>query len=301
MQKPIVMPPMITVFNDDESFDEKGTRNFVEWLIKQGITGIAVNGSTGEFITMSDAERKKIAEVVIDQVKGRIEVYVGTGHYSTGKVKNLSMHAQKAGADGVMIIPPYYLNPPKSAAMNHFREIRQHIDIPIMLYNNPWFAGYQFNAWEIAELVEEGIIQSVKAAHGDVKDIHNLKKLCGDKLKVLYGHDINIFEALVAGADGLLTGVINLIPSLIRKLCDLVVKEKQYEKAKDFWFEILTLTMFVQERPDSEEYHWLSCFKSGLNIMGINAGKPRKPLLLLSEQKEKELKVILEKLYNREF
>ena len=294
-----LMPPMITVFKSDESLDEAGTRSFVNFLLQNGVHGVCPGGSTGEFISMTLEERRRTVEVVTEEVAGRGIVYPGTGHYSTRLAIELSRHAEACGADGVMVVPPYYLLPTKPQIKAHFRRLKDAIGIPIMLYNNPWYAGVELTSWEVAELVEEGVISSIKVAHGDAGRVHDLISLCGDRLVVMYGHDLCALEGLLAGAQGWVSGLPNLIPALGRQLYD-AVERKDLEAARQVWYRMLPLVQFAESpelKRNGGEPHWLCVVKAGLNMLGVPVGRPRQPLGdELSPEHQAELRRLLQAL-----
>ena len=287
-----VIPPTITVFKDDETIDERGTRDHVNFLIENGVHAIAPDGSTGEFIALTLDERKRLIELVVDEVNGRVPVYAGTGHYSTRLTIELSKFAERVGAQGVMVIPPYYLNPPKHDVFDHFRALREAIDIPIILYNNVWFAGYEFDPWEVAQLVEEGVLHGIKCAHGDPWKVHTLKHLCGDKLVVYYGHDINGLEALLCGADGWLTGMVNLVPALCVQLFEYTTQGRLAE-ARALWDRLIPLVNFICVNRKDNYPHFVQIFKDGLNMLGRPVGKPLAPLTPLKDKEQARLRAIL--------
>jgi len=297
-----IIPPMLTAFKENGEFDEEKTRKFVDYLIEKGVDGLAPCGSTGEFIAMTLEERKHVVEVVIDQVNGRVPIYPGTGHYSTKLTIELSKHAEKCGAAGVMIILPYYMRPPKKDVPDHFRVIREVIDIPIILYNNPWFAGYEMNSFEIKDMVEEGLIQAVKVAHGDASRVHDLKVLCGDKLSVLYGHDYNVIESFVGGADGFLSGLPNAIPDLSKQMFRLV-KEGKIDEAWKIWDRVLPLIWFSipwkKEKNIETTPHFTASYKGFLKALGVDVGVPRKPVKPLSGKDWEEMKEIAKAVYSK--
>ncbi|MCX7013777.1 MAG: dihydrodipicolinate synthase family protein [Candidatus Sumerlaeota bacterium] len=285
-----VIPPSITVFNDDdESINEQKTREHVDWLILNGIDGIAPCGSTGEFIAMTPEERKRVVEMVIDQVDGRIPVYAGTGHYFTRLTMEFSRHAEQAGADGVMVILPYYMAVNKEAAMDHFRQLRKAISLPIIIYNNPWFAGYELAAPELAQLVDEGVVQSVKSAHGDPYRVHELKYLCGDRIQALYGHDYALLEAMLVGADGWLSGLPNVFPRLAKDLWIAAGIEKDIPKAKEAFSQLQPWIHYGMHGKRNGSPHWLSIVKESLTILGRDVGRPRLPLQPLTSVERKDL------------
>ena len=289
-----LMPPMITVFKADESIDEAGTRRFANFLIDSGAHGVCPGGSTGEFIAMTLEERRRVVEIVTEEVHGRAIVYPGTGHYSTKLTIDLCRHAESCGADGVMVVPPYYMLPSKPQIKDHFRRVKQAISIPIMLYNNPWYAGVELTSWEVAGLVEEGVISSIKVAHGDAGRVHDLISLCGDKLTVMYGHDICALEGLLAGAKGWVSGLPNLILGLARRLLD-AVERQDLSAARKLWYDILPLVQFAEmpELKRDGEPHWLCVVKEGLNMLGMEVGLPRKPMGELSPEHRATLRRLL--------
>jgi 4-hydroxy-tetrahydrodipicolinate synthase len=261
-------------------------------LINNGVQAISPGGSTGEMIALTLEEREQLIEIVIDEGKDKVPIYPGTMHYSTGLTIRLSKFAENKGAKGVLVIPPYYLNPPKHDAMNHFRDLRQAINIPIILYDNVWFSGYEFNAWEVAQLVEEGVLQGIKCAHGDPWKVHTLKHLCGDGLVVYYGHDVNGLEALLVGADGWLTGGINLIPKMCVDLFE-ACHQGRLDDARKIWDRMIPLINFICIDRKDNYPHFVQVFKDGLNMLGRPVGAPRKPLTPLREEERKKLRQIL--------
>jgi 4-hydroxy-tetrahydrodipicolinate synthase len=262
------------------------------------VHGLAPTGSTGEAIAMTTRERTRVVEITVDQAAGRIPVYAGTGHYSTDITIRLSREAISAGAESVMVILPYYYSPPVESAMNHLRKVAEAIDRPIMLYNNPWFAGFELLPAEVKELVDEGVVNSLKAAHGDPMRVNYLKYICGNKLSVLYGHDYAPMEGFFAGADGWLSGLPNVLPGLSVALYRSVVEEKDVDAARRIWQCIVPFTYyFMYERKGTpQKPHWLSVFKEALNLMGHHVGQPRLPAEPLTEPEQAQLREVLSKL-----
>lgn len=288
-----LMPPMITIFNKDESIDEKGTRNHVDYMIANGVQALIPVGSTGEFAAMTLEERKKVAEIVVDQVRGRVPVYIGTAHYSTKIAIEMSKHAESIGADGVMVIAPYYLLPTEREIMEHYRAIAASIKIPLMLYNNVWFAKVELSPSAIAKLANEGVVKSVKEAHGDPSRIHDLKLYTQNKLTVFYGHDVCAFEGLAVGADGWIAGVANLFPRQCRKLCDLILVEKDMVKAREYWATMLPFIHMCVDKVNGERPDWLQIIKEGLDMIGQHGGTYRRPALPLRDETKKRLREVL--------
>lgn len=279
-----VIPAMLTAFNSDESLDIGGTKAFAEWLIERGVHGLAPCGSTGEGAAMTDTERTLVIKAVVEQAAGRVPVFAGIIHYATQQAIALSKAAIDAGADGLMVLLPFYYQPTINDAIDYLRDISAAIGQPIMVYNNPWFAGYELSPVQIKSLVEEGVVHSVKSAHGDPMRVNYLKYLCGASLSALYGHDYAPLEAFVAGADGWLSGIPNIIPELSVELFDAVSEAKDLPLAQDVWRRMAPLAYyFMYERQGQNPApHWLQVFKEALRMMGMDIGLPRRPTYSMS-------------------
>ena len=285
------MPPLVTVMEGSGAFDEKGMRRHVRHIIDSGVHGISPTGSTGEFITMDMDEQKRVIDVVIDEAAGAVQVYAGTGSYSTDRVIELSEHAEKQGADGLLIINPYYIQPPVADVMNHYRAIREAVSIPIMLYQNPHVCGYQLSNENLVTLVDEGAIQSVKLANGPAHEVVLLKAHCGERVQAIYGADPEAPEALLAGADGWITSFINVAPRLCKKMYDATV-DGDVKKTYAIWAKLLPFLEFAY----SGKVHWLQCVKTSLDILNRSAGPTRLPTRLLEGASRDELASILERM-----
>jgi 4-hydroxy-tetrahydrodipicolinate synthase len=291
-----VIPPMITVFNDDETIDERHTRDHVNFLINSGVHAIAVGGTVGEFIALTVEERKQLIELVVNEVNGRVPVYAGTGHYSTRITIELSKFAERVGANALLVILPYYLRPPRRFVFDHYRAVREAVNLPLILYNGLDFAGYHLSPAEVAQLVEEGVIQGVKENHPDVSTIRMLKHLCGSRLVVYSGPDSTGFEALCAGADGWFGGVLlNLLPDLCVELYSLFIQGRMVE-ARAIWEKVFPLIRLLTVKKENDYPHFIQIVKAGLNILGRHGGKPARPLLPLDDVEADHLAMILAQL-----
>src|SRR5215472_5065119 len=148
--KPIgIYAPSITDFSEDESLNQGATRAFISFLLRSGVHGLAPLGSAGEFVALNENERMQVMEWILDEVNGSVPVYAGTGHYATRTTIELSKHACRNGATGLMIMPPYLLRPPKRDVLDHFRRIRESVPLPIMVYDVPLLSGVEITPQEI--------------------------------------------------------------------------------------------------------------------------------------------------------
>ena len=283
-----VMPPLVTPFKEDESINEPVMKEHVNWLIDNGVHGVSPAGSTGEFITMSLDEHKRVIELVTTEVAGRVQVYAGTGSYSTRIAVELSKFAERAGADGLLIINPYYIQPPIEDVLNHFRAIRQAVSIPIMLYQNPHVCGYQLGVMDLVKLGEEGVIQSVKQANGPAAEAADLQFLSGGKVDAIYGADPEASEAMLMGSPGWITSFVNVAPKLCRELYE-AASAGDCQKTRRIWSKFIPMFQFAY----SGKTHWLQCVKTSLDILGRKIGPPRKPVTLMQGPMRAELEQIL--------
>lgn len=278
---------MITIFTPKFEVDEKATRDHIDWLIEKGSSGIIPCGSTGEFPSMTPQERKKVISFTIDQVNNRVPVVAGTASTATDETVEMSKFAQDAGADGVLVVPPYYYKSTEEEIYQHYKAISDAIDIPVMLYNNPWVCGTYVNPPLVARMAEDGILQYVKETHGDLAFVHESIQKAGDNLTLFFGRDENSFEALVIGAKGWVSGAANLVIEYEAEIFRLV-KEGKINEARERYFSILPF-FYLTERKG----RWIARVKAGLRMIGREAGDPKPPLLPLNDEETEELRKVM--------
>ena len=284
-----VMPAVMTFWNADESFNQKETERYIQWVLDCGAHSLSVTGSTGENISMSDDEQKKIIECLVKFVDHQVPVYPGTGKYGTAQTIEMTKFAQKCGAEGALVIMPYYLIPHKRAVVNHFKKLREAVgdDFDIILYNNPRFCGYQFEPIELKELAEQGIINGVKLADGRASYIQGMKHYCPDGITALYGHDYEPLPAFFAGADGWLSGLPGIFPKFCVDLFNLCTVQQDAPAARKLWDKMQDFIDYFITYSHNDP-HWHEVVKYVLKCFGFDAGLPRMPLGdLLPEEKKK--------------
>jgi 4-hydroxy-tetrahydrodipicolinate synthase len=289
-----IFPPMLTIWDKDENYDEKASERYIKWLIDNGTQSIVTCGSTSENTALKTDEQKKVIEHVVKTVAGQVPVYAGTGKYTTLETLELSKHAKVVGAEGLLVILPYYFKPYKAAVMDHFRTIKQEVGLPILVYNNPWFAGYEMNVQEIKQLFDEGVIEGVKAAHGDANRVSELRNACGKQLTIFYGHDYAALQGLVSGADGWLSGFPATFPKQCRELQDAILVDKDLVKAQKIWDKFLPFVRFFMDPDVNAKVHWLEMLKWAVTVQGVPAGIPRRPLKELDSEVKKQMQKPLE-------
>jgi len=294
-----VVAPVITVFNPDETVDEVGMLAHIRFLLDHGVQGLVIGGSSAEAVGMTAVERKRIAELTVSEFGSMASVCIATSAYRTKDSIELSQHAQAIGANSIMVIPPYYMGLTKKHVFAHYEAIASCVDLPILLYDNPGASGVVLDVSEIAGFFSRGLIQGVKLTldRGDTSQVHELRYLCGPNLLIFYGADTCALEGLLCGADGWISTLINLIPKISRLFCDTALSGNR-DEACAIWDKMLPLINFETYVDTDREPHWLSLVKSGLQALGYPVGKPRRPLLPLSEEHCKHLIQILSSLQN---
>jgi 4-hydroxy-tetrahydrodipicolinate synthase len=289
-----IFPAALTMFDQANNVDEDATAKHWEWLIDQGVDGLVITGTSGEFIALENEERVRLFRLAKDVNKGRVPLIFGTGHYSTKLTIELSQEASKQGADAVIVILPYYQKPSKSAVIRHFRDVRAATDLPVMLYNNPAnSACVDLSPREVAQLVEEDVIHMVKSTYETVVPVHDLNYLVGDRMAVFYGSFQAAFEALAAGADGWISGILNVAPKAARAMYEATVVENDARRGFAIWKQILPLVhLYTHQQigPVSD----LATYRSILNLWGLQGGYSRNPFYPLDADQEKKLRQLLE-------
>jgi 4-hydroxy-tetrahydrodipicolinate synthase len=287
-----VMPAVVTPFDKDENLDEDSFRRLIDWLIEKGITGIVPCGTTGEFSLMKPEERRRVIEVCVDQVNGRIPVIAGTGDTATKLVIEATRHAKDVGADAAIIVNPYYLRPRGWRGIyDHYLKIAEAVDFPIVLYNIPQLTG-QYIPWQVVEdLAEVDNIVGLKDSSGDLKYLMSVLEKVGDKIDVVVGWDEVVLPALAAGATGMILASANVIAPIWLEIYRHV-KEGRLEEARSLHRRIQKFTRHITATGA------LGC-KVCLRYMGIEVGSTRSPIIVgdtLSYEMREELRIELERL-----
>jgi 4-hydroxy-tetrahydrodipicolinate synthase len=279
-----VLPAMITPFTEDGSaIDTDALRAFVDRLIEAGAGGLVPGGSTGEFTTLTTAERKQLTEVTVEAAAGRVPVVAGSGALSTRETVELSVHAERAGADAVMIISPFYDAPSWRELKAHFRAVADAISIPVMYYNLPGVSGVTLSAEQLRELPG---VTCLKDTGGDASAAMELIQTDGPVL--LNGYDTHTFNALAAGVEAVVWGVGSIIPDACVELHRLLIDDIDLPAARELWARIWPLCRFL------ESVSYAAAVKAGARITGATTGPVRAPALDLEDDALSELTALIE-------
>ncbi|WP_421725018.1 dihydrodipicolinate synthase family protein [Bauldia sp.] len=273
---------LVTPFTPDgAAVDAPALRTLVNWQIDQGIHGIIPLGSTGEFLSVTREERQQVIEICIAEARGRVPVLIGTGAESTVHAVDLSREAEAMGADGVMVIPPFYASPTDAELFEHFRLIGEAISIPIMVYNNPATANIDMTPDVIAALSAIDAVTMVKESTLEVTRVRDIIELCGDRISVFAG--ILGYESFWLGAVGWVAVCSNLMPRDSARLFELVADHSDRDTALALYRRMLPIVRWVGG------HRYVSATKAGLAEMGLPVGPPRMPRLPLPADEHAEL------------
>lgn len=287
--------PMVTPFNaSDESVDFSGLREVTEFLIQNGVDGIIPSGSTGEFVAMTHEEQMQVNAAVCNYAAGRVKVFCSTGAYRTRDAVEMSQSAEAAGADGVMVVTPWYMAANEAELYEHYKAIRQAVSIPIMVYHNPYYSTCLMSDAFMARLYNDGLIDAVKERQADVYRQQDLRALTDDGFGIFYGYDICPVESVAMWADGWVCGTGNLFPRENKTVYDLA-KARKIDEAQRYHFEKIRpyLPLFTEPTAAGLPCPWLSVIKEGLKLRGVNAGVARKPVMGLPDDMVEKLKTVL--------
>jgi 4-hydroxy-tetrahydrodipicolinate synthase len=280
-----VLPALITPFTDDgAAIDTDALAANVDRLVGAGVGGLVPGGSTGEFTTLTNAERRRLIEVTVEAAAGRVPVVAGTGALTTRETVELSVHAERAGAAAVMIVPPFYDALSWRELLAHYRAVADAIGIPIMYYNLPSASGVTLTAAQLRELP----ITSLKDTGGDATAATELIQTDGPTL--LNGWDTLTFAALAAGVRAVVWGTASIVPEQCVELHRLLIDDLDLPAARDLWARLWPLCRFLE----SQSYS--AAVKTACGLVGDTTGPVRAPLLPLDPAATSELRTLVDDL-----
>jgi len=247
-------PALVTPFKSNTDIDFDAYGRLIDWHIQQGTNGIVPCGCTGEAATLSHDEQKAVIKFAIERVAGRVPVIAGTGSNNTREAIDLTKYAKEAGADGSLLITPYYNKPTAAGQIAHYRAIAEAVDgLPIMLYNVPGRTGTKISPETIAELSKVPNIVSVKEACGDIDQVSAILSQCD--INVMSGDDSLTLAMMAVGAKGVVSVAANVAPAGV---ADLVrhANAGNFEEARALHYQLLPIfkVLFVESNPMPVKY-----------------------------------------------
>ena len=282
-----VITPVVTVFNDDESIDERGFRSIVEYLIAHGVNGIFTCGGQGEGYSLTLSEKLRLLDVCLEPVGGRVPVLMGAGSVTTrGAVEQVAA-AKEHCADAAVVITPYYISPSQEELFRHYAAILDAVDFPLYIYNNPWRTHLNILPETVARLCAVSKkLRGIKDSSGDLGMTLGYKRLCGDDFEVFIGRDQLIYAGLLTGLDGAVAATANAAVDIVVGIW------------REFAAGNLDAARRYQERlVPLREFFSVGTFpvvvKEAMMLQGLPSGPCRRPVGPISDAKKSELRAIL--------
>jgi 4-hydroxy-tetrahydrodipicolinate synthase len=279
---------LITPFRDSE-VDEKAFRDLIEWQIQAGVDGIVPCGSTGESATLSHDEHERVIEIAVAQARRRVPVIAGTGSNATAEAIRLTAHARKVGADGALMISPYYNKPTQEGIYQHYKAVAAAVDIPIVVYNIPGRTGSHIAPETLARLAEIKQIVAVKEASGLMDQTSDILRLCGDRLAILSGDDSLTLPIMALGGKGVIATISNVMPREIHELAAAGLTG-DFAHAREIHYRMLPLmrALFVETNPIP--------IKQACAFMGRCQNEVRLPLVPMTAGPAERLRGVMKEL-----
>lgn len=278
------MVALVTPFKEDGQIDKNRIKPLIEFHVSKGTDVIVPCGCTGEAATLTHDEQMQIIRYVVETVAGRLKVVAGTGSNSTAEALKLTTYAKEVGADGALMITPYYNKPTPRGVYEHYRTVAEKLDIPIVLYNVPSRTGISIPPETVAQLSKIDNIVAIKEASGSMDQVSNILNLCD--ITVLSGDDSMTLPIMSVGGKGVISVVANVVPDmmsgLVHSFLDGNVQEAMRLHRRLF---PLCKALFYETNPIP--------VKRALSFMGMIENELRLPLVPMSEQNEARLKEVM--------
>ncbi len=241
-----------------------------------GSSAILVCGTTGENPTHTAQEHNKLTELTVEKCRGRMKVIVGVGANNTEHALEQARHAEAVGADGILMVTPYYNKTTQAGLVQHFSYVADRVSVPMILYNVPSRTGIGIKPATYKELSKHPNINGVKEASGNIAEFALTRSMCGDELNFWSGNDSDTVPMMALGALGVISVASNCIPADVARLCELCFKG-DFKAAAGEYFRLADFfdKLFIETNPIP--------VKTAMNLMGLNVGKLRLPLIDMSE------------------
>lgn len=265
---------------DGINFEEFG--KLIEFQISEGVDSIIVCGTTGESSTMTEKEKKDTIKFAIDKVNGRIPVIAGTGSNSTASAIEMSKYAESVGADGLLVVTPYYNKTTQIGLVEHYKAIANSTNLPIIVYSVSSRTGVNITPETCFELSKIPNIVAIKEASGNISQVAKIAELCKDNLHIYSGNDDQIIPVLSLGGIGVISVLSNVAPKYTHHMVQNFF-DGNISQARKMQLDAIDLieSLFCEVNPIP--------VKEALNIIGYNFGNPRLPLVSLSDKNKEKL------------
>ncbi|WP_434796852.1 4-hydroxy-tetrahydrodipicolinate synthase [Terrisporobacter vanillatitrophus] len=273
---------LVTPFKNDK-VDFGKLREIIEWHIENETDSIIICGTTGESATMSDTERREVIKFTVDVVNKRIPVIAGSGSNNTAYSVELSKYCEEVGVDGLLVVTPYYNKATELGLIKHYEAIANSVDLPIILYSVPGRTGVNLPPSTVKKLSQIKNVVAIKEASGDISQVAEIARLCGEDFYIYSGNDDMVVPILSLGGKGVISVVANILP---KDTHDMVMNylNGNIEKSRKLQLEMngLINSLFIEVNPIP--------VKTAMNLMGMDVGELRLPLTNMTEKNLEILK-----------
>ncbi|WP_096434475.1 4-hydroxy-tetrahydrodipicolinate synthase [Alteribacter populi] len=287
-----IVPALLTPLTEKHEINENVTRQLVRRLIDRGVHGLFTLGTNGEFFTLQQDEKVRLASIIVEEVNGQIPVAVGTGGNSTKEVVELSKRMEDVGADVLSIITPYFDPPSQNELIAHFENIANATTLPIILYNMPSRTGVSLSPDTVEQLSKVPTIKGIKDSSGNFDNILQYIERTDEDFTVLSGTDSLIYWTLLAGGDGAVAATANIFPDIALSIYNNW-KNGDYVKAQEAQEALRDI------RALSAKATVPAAYKKMLEYRGIPAGPPRAPVMEADELLTREIEELLKQYEKR--
>jgi 4-hydroxy-tetrahydrodipicolinate synthase len=280
------MVAIVTPFDSEGKFAEETYRQLIDFQIEGGTDVIVPCGTTGESATLDFDEHDYIIKVCIDQVNKRVPVIAGTGANNTSEAIRLSANAKAMGADGLLLVCPYYNKPSQEGIYQHYKSIAETVALPQILYNVPGRTGVNMTSETTARLAEFSNIVAIKEASGSLTQVSEILARAGDKIDVLSGDDFLTFPMMACGAKGVISVSANVIPDRVKAMVQATLNG-DFSMARKLHLALLEFhtAMFIESNPVP--------VKTSLALLGMIEARVRLPLVDMQAASLEKLKQVL--------
>lgn len=285
---------MITPFNSEDEVDQAGMRENINYLIDRGVEGVLAAGTTGESATITHLEQRKMIDILVDEVAGKVNAVAGAGSNSSKESLSLVKYAESAGADAALVITPYYNKPQQHGLYEHYKMLTENTDIPVIVYNVPSRTGTDIDVETIGKVSQLDNIIGIKEANPDMDKVSQIQKKLEelgnrDDFSIMSGNDNLTLPMMSMGCTGVVSVVANVDPQRMSQMVRYALNG-DYENSLKLHDELYDLmkVLFIESNPVPT--------KESLNMMGRPAGHVRMPLAPLKEESKGQLKKVLKNL-----
>lgn len=276
-----IWTPVVTPFTADNRVDHDALSRVIDTLIDQGVHGLIIGGTTGEYYAQSHDERKDVFDAVVDRARGRIPLMAGINATTTEECLALGRHAKSAGFDAVLVPAPYYCQPAQDELLAHIRAVDDALDMPIMLYNFPDRTGVPMSLALIDSLRDRPNVQAIKESTGSIERLHALANEHNDQLQLSCGMDDQVLEYFVWGARSWVAGASNFLAPEHVALHRACVVDRDFVAGRELAARLLPVLNLLEQGGKFCQY-----IKYGCELASLPVGPARRPLLPLNEEEK---------------